>query len=115
MNAELLRDYCLTKKHVTESFPFDETTLVFKVAGKMFLLISLEGPLSFNAKCDPDLAIELRENYPCVKPGYHMNKTHWNTIEVNGTVSDKLIMDWIDHSYQLVYDSLPKKIKSELF
>lgn len=80
MNIEELREYCISKKDVTESFPFDETTLVFKVRGKMFALTDLEGELSINLKCDPDLAIELREKYPAVQPGYHMNKKHWNTI-----------------------------------
>ena len=93
----------------SEHFPFDETTLVFKVNSKMFALTDLEGPLSVNLKCDPELAIDLREHYPSVKPGYHMNKKHWNTIEIDGSLSDKLIIEWIDHSYKLI--ARPKKQK----
>ncbi|MFH1121429.1 MAG: MmcQ/YjbR family DNA-binding protein [Bacteroidota bacterium] len=99
MNIEQFRDYCLSLPGVSEHFPFDETTLVFKVNGKMFALTDLEGPLSVNLKCDPELAIELREKYPAVKPGYHMNKKHWNTVEIDGSINDKLITEWIDHSY----------------
>lgn len=112
MNIEELRSYCLSKKHVTESFPFDKDTLVFKVHGKMFALVSLErSQLSFNVKCDPDLAIDLREKYDCVQAGYHMSKKHWNTIVIDGSVHKKMLYEWIDHSYQLVYDSLPGKLK----
>ncbi len=93
----------------SEHFPFDETTLVFKVNGKMFALTDLQGPLSVNLKCDPELAADLREHYPSVKPGYHMNKKHWNTVEIDGFISDKLIINWIDHSYQLIAG--PKKKK----
>jgi predicted DNA-binding protein (MmcQ/YjbR family) len=107
MNIEQLRDYCLCLPGVSEHFPFDETTLVFKVNGKMFALTDLEGPLSVNLKCDPETAIELRERYPAVLPGYHMNKLHWNTILIDGTISDHLITEWIDHSYQLIAN--PKK------
>ncbi len=93
---------------VEESFPFGEDTLVFKVGGKIFLLCSLDSnPLQFNVKCDPELAIELRERYSCVQPGYHMNKKHWNTIVVDHSVSDNDLREWIDHSYGLVYK--PKK------
>ncbi len=102
MNIEELREYCLSLPGVTEHFPFDETTLVFKVNGKIFALTDLEGPLSVNLKCDPELAVELRERYPSVKPGYHMNKQHWNTVEVDGKVSDKTITGWIEHSYALI-------------
>lgn len=115
MNIETLREYCITKYRVTESFPFDETTLVFKVAGKMFALMSLENPLSINLKCDPRKAVLLREQYNCVTPGYHMNKTHWNTILIDGSVSEALVKEWIDHSYWLVVDSLPKKDKSDIY
>ncbi len=114
MNIETLREYCISKKRTEECFPFDETTLVFKVAGKMFLLVDIDSkPLSFNVKCDPQKAIELREKYSCVEPGFHMNKTHWNTIECDGSVSSKLILNWIDHSYDLVVSSLPKKVQAE--
>lgn len=115
MDIEELRNYCIEKAGTEESFPFNETTLVFKVGGKIFLLVDIDSrPLSFNVKCDPDKAIGLREKYSCVKPGYHMNKTHWNTVSADGFVNTKLLKDWIDHSYELVVNSLPKKIKAEL-
>ena len=103
MNAEELREYVLQKVNVTEGFPFGEDTLVFKVNAKIFLLISLESsPLQFNVKCDPARAIELREEYPeAVLPGYHMNKKHWNTIIVDGTLSKKQLMEMLDNSYKL--------------
>lgn len=113
MNIEEFRDYCLSKKAVTESFPFDETTLVFKVAGKMFALTDTEPPFSINLKCDPERAPELREKYKSVLPGYHMNKQHWNTIEVDGSIPDKLLYEWIDHSYDLIVQSLPKAVKTK--
>lgn len=102
MNIEMIRDYCLSLEGTEECFPFDETTLVFKVAGKMFLLTDLEGDLSVNLKCEPSLAIELRERFPSVRPGYHMNKTHWNTVILDGSVPDTTVFDWIKHSYMLV-------------
>ena len=113
MNIEELRDYCISKQYVDESFPFNEETLVFKVMGKVFLLTDIESnPLQFNVKCDPELAIQLREKYSCVIPGYHMNKKHWNTIIFDGSMPQAEIKKWIDHSYELVYASLPKKSKS---
>ena len=104
MHIEKLREYILQKALVTEGFPFGEDTLVFKVKEKIFLLTGLNSaPLQFNVKCDPDKAIQLREEYPgCVLPGYHMNKKHWNTIIVDGTLSKKQLKEMIDHSYQLV-------------
>ena len=114
MNIEELRTYCLSLKGVTESFPFGEDTLVFKVMGKMFALSNLEGDLSINVKCDPEKAIELREHYPAVQPGYHMSKKHWNTIYIDGSVDDKLIRQWIVDSYDLVVSSLTGKLKNEL-
>ncbi len=114
MNIEELREYCLSKNGATESFPFDETTLVFKVMNKMFALTDIEGDLSVNLKCDPGLALELREKYPAVLPGYHMHKKYWNTILIDGSVPRQLIEEWIDLSYNLVVDSLPKKLKQEL-
>jgi len=113
MNIESLRDYCLSKKYVTESFPFDETTLVFKVFDKMFVLVNLDGELRINLKCDPEKALDLRERYPAVIPGYHMNKQLWNTVILDGSVNDKLIKQWIDHSYNEVVKKLPgvKRIK----
>jgi len=114
MNIEELRTYCLDLKGVTESFPFGEDTLVFKVMGKMFALSNLDGDLSINLKCDPEKAIELREHYPSVQPGYHMSKKHWNTIYIDGSVDDKLIRQWIVDSYDLVVSSLTGKLKNEL-
>ena len=102
MNIEILREYCISKKNTTESFPFGDDTLVFKTAGRIFSLVNLEGDLSINLKCDPAQAIELRERYSSVTPGYHMNKKHWNTIYIDGSVPDKEIFSWIDHSYDLV-------------
>jgi len=114
MNIEELREYCLSKKGVTESFPFDEVTLVFKVSGKMFALTDLVDDFSVNLKCDPEKAVELREQFPSVIPGYHMNKQHWNTIFIDGSVNDSLLKEWIDHSYLLVVKSLTKKQQQEL-
>ncbi|HVF95790.1 MAG TPA: MmcQ/YjbR family DNA-binding protein [Flavisolibacter sp.] len=115
MNIDTLREYCLSKKAVEESLPFGPDNLVYKVGSKMFLLVGLDNvPLQFNVKCDPELALQLREQYACVLPGYHMNKQHWNTVIVDGTASDKLLREWIDHSYDLVFESLSKKIKQEI-
>ena len=110
MNVEEIRAYCIDKKGVTESFPFDNDTLVFKVLDKIFLLISLERqPLRINVKCDPEKAIELRESYSDnILPGYHMNKLHWNTVVINQELSNTLIKKFIDDSYHLVLKSLPK-------
>ena len=114
MNIEEFRTYCLAKKGTSESLPFDDTTLVFKVLDKMFSLGNLEGPLSINLKCDPEKAIELREQYEGINPGYHMNKRHWNTVEMDGSVPLKLIKEMIDDSYDLVASKLTKKQKEEL-
>jgi len=109
MNIEQIREYCIKKKGVTEEFPFDEETLVFKVVGKIFLLASLESiPLQINLKCDPEKAIELREEFESVQPGYHMNKKHWNTMIIDGTIPAKKILEWIDDSYNLVVSGLKK-------
>jgi predicted DNA-binding protein (MmcQ/YjbR family) len=102
MNIVTLRDYCISKKGSTESLPFGDDTLVFKVAGKIFALVNLDGDLSINLKCDPALAIELRERFSAVTPGYHMNKKHWNTILLDGSVPDKDVFSWINHSYDLI-------------
>ncbi len=103
MNIESLRDYCLSKPGAEETLPFGPDTLVYKVSGKVFLLVGLDAEdLRFNVKCDPDKAIELRDEHPCVLPGFHMNKKHWNTIIVDGSVSNALLKEWIDHSYELV-------------
>ncbi|MEO5650214.1 MAG: MmcQ/YjbR family DNA-binding protein [Ginsengibacter sp.] len=102
MNIEELREYALSLEGVTESFPFGEDTLVFKINNKIFLLASLSSEvLQFNVKCNPEYAIELREQYPCIQPGYHMNKKHWNTIIVDGTVSKKQLQQFIFDSYSL--------------
>lgn len=114
MNIEQFRDFCLTLPGVTEEFPFGEETLVYKVMGKMFTLTSLDSFESINLKCDPEIAVELRERYDGVSPGYHMNKKHWNTVDVHAGISDKLIYQWIRDSYDLVVDSLPKKTKELL-
>jgi predicted DNA-binding protein (MmcQ/YjbR family) len=110
MNIETLREYCLSKPGVEETLPFGPDVLVYKVNGKMFLLTGLnDAELRFNVKCDPDKALELREEYPCVIPGYHMNKKHWNTIIVDGSVPAKQLKEWIDDSYDLILGSLSKK------
>jgi predicted DNA-binding protein (MmcQ/YjbR family) len=102
MDVVTLRDYCISKDGASESFPFGDDTLVFKVNEKIFALVNLDGDLSINLKCDPVLALELRERYSAVNPGYHMNKKHWNTVMLNGSVPDKEIFSWIDHSYDLI-------------
>ena len=115
MNIEEFRDYCLSKKYVTECFPFDETTLVFKVANKMFALSGLEHkPSTVNLKCDPERAIELREEYSEVIEGFHMNKKLWNTITIEGNIPKTLIIELIDHSYDLVVKGMTKKLQKEL-
>lgn len=114
MNAEELREYCIEKPGVTEGFPFGEDTLVFKVGGKVFLLIGLTPGNRFNVKCDPELAVELREEYSEVQPGYHMNKIHWNTVYMDGSLTRKQLCGMIDHSYALIVNSLPKKVREEL-
>lgn len=114
MNVEDFRNYCLSKKGVTESFPFDSLTLVFKIGGKMFTLTNIDLFQSVNLKCDPERSIELRETYNGVKPGFHMNKTHWNTVIVDSDVPNQLFLELIDHSYELVYKSLTKKIRDGL-
>lgn len=114
MNIEDIRIFCLSKVGATESFPFDEVTLVFKVKNKMFALLSLDDAHGISLKCDPERSIELREKYPAIIPGYHMNKQLWNTIQIDASISEKLIKELIDHSYDLIVASLPKKLKQEL-
>jgi predicted DNA-binding protein (MmcQ/YjbR family) len=114
VNIEELRDYCLQKRGATEGFPFGEDTLVFKVGEKLFILTSLAQGDRFNAKCDPERAVELRERYSEVQPGYHMNKVHWNTVFMNGSLTVKQLRDIIDHSYDLILKSLPKKVQEEI-
>lgn len=114
MNIEVLRDYCLSKPHVTEGFPFDESTLVFKVAGKMFALTGLERiPPAVNLKCNPEKSLDLQESYDQIRPGFHMNKKHWITVEYTD-LSNSLFYELLDHSYDLVVKSLTKKLRAEL-
>ena len=114
MNIEAFRTFCLSLKKTTESLPFGESTLVFKVKGKMFALTDLETFESINLKCDPEEAIDLRERYPSVIPGYHMNKKHWNTVMMDDSIPDSLIKDWIKKSYYLTIKSLSKKLQEEI-
>jgi predicted DNA-binding protein (MmcQ/YjbR family) len=114
MTFDSFFDFCISKKGVKETFPFDETTLVFKVGEKMFALADTIEFNSINLKCEPERALELRESHVAVQPGYHMSKKHWNTIQLHSDVDDKLLIELIDHSYQLVFDSLPKKVQYEI-
>ena len=114
MDIESYREYCMAKPGTTEDMPFDNKVLVFKVMGKMYALTDIDLFTSINLKCDPEYAIELRDKYAGVNPGYHMNKKHWNTIECDGSVPDNLIKELIDHSYDLVIKGLPKRLKEEL-
>ena len=115
MDLESFREYCLKKPGATEGTPFGEDTLVFKVGGKMFALAALdEVPTTVNLKCDPDLALELRDRYEQVRPGYHMNKKHWNTIEIDSAIPEAELRKMIDHSYELVVKSLPKAMRAKL-
>ena len=115
LDIEALREYCIKKKGVTEEFPFGNETLVYKVMGKVFLLGGIDNrPFTFNAKCDPALALELREKYEDVQPGYHMNKKHWNTVVAEGRIPKKELLEMVDHSYSLVVNGLPKIMKDKL-
>lgn len=114
MNLEAFRAACLKKKGVTEEMPFGPDTLVYKVSGKMFALTGMPDFVSVNLKADPETAVELREKYDAVQPGYHMNKKHWNTIVMDGSIPDKLILGWLEDSYQLVRAGLTKKEKTAL-
>jgi len=115
MNLDEIRTYCLSKKGATEDFPFDEHTLVFKVMGRIFLLTDIrEVELSLNVKCEPELAIEWREQYQSVQPGYHMNKKRWNTVTCSGEFSEKVVYAMIDHSYEEVVKGMTKKMQREL-
>ncbi|MEX1188440.1 MAG: MmcQ/YjbR family DNA-binding protein [Bacteroidia bacterium] len=113
MNVEEVRAFCLSLPHTTEDFPFDAETLAIRVAGKIFTLIPLEKPGSMNLKCDPERAIQLREEYDAIKPGYHMNKKYWNTVQFN-SLTPILTKELIQHSYDLVFNSLSSKLKKEL-
>ena len=115
MDVTDFREYCLTKPRATEGTPFGQTVLVFKIAGKIFALVSLdEVPATANLKCDPDLALELRDRYEQVGPGYHMNKKHWNTVEIDSGIPVNELRKMIDHSYELVAASLPKARRVKL-
>ena len=114
MHIEAFREYCLSLPGTTEDFPFGEETLVFKVEGKIFALTHVDFFESINLKCEPEKAVELRERYPAVQPGYHMNKKHWNTVLTDGSISDALLVEWIKDSYYLVVASLPKKLRENL-
>jgi predicted DNA-binding protein (MmcQ/YjbR family) len=114
MNVEQLREYCLSKKGATEDFPFDEETLVVRVMNKIFALLPLERGNCINLKCDPEKVISLREHYQAVEPAYHMNKQHWNTVYVDRDAGEAEVRGWIDHSYDLIVGSLPRKLKAEL-
>ncbi len=115
MNHDIIRDYCLRKKGTSYDFPFDEEVMACRVAGKIFLLMSiLQFPVSINVKCDPEKAVDLRERYEAVKPGYHQNKKHWNTVICDGSLTDVEIFSFIDHSYEMVLKSLSKKLRNEV-
>ena len=118
MNIQQLYEFCLSRLAVTEHFPFDEDTLVFKVGGKMFALTSLKEwekeNASINLKCNPEKALELRTEFEAINAGFHMSKTHWNTVDFNRDVSDKMIFELINHSYDLVFNSLSKKMQNEI-
>ncbi len=114
MDIEILRDYCLAKPCVTESTPFGPDPLVMKVCNKMFCLFSISNFVSANLKCDPAEAIELRDSYTAVKPGFHMNKKHWNTVDFNKDVPDDMVLQMVDSSYDLIVKSLPKKVRDAI-
>jgi predicted DNA-binding protein (MmcQ/YjbR family) len=110
MNIEEFRDYCLDKTAVTEDMPFGEDTLVFKVGGKIFALTDINSFASVNLKCNPERAVELRDQFAFITPGYHMNKKHWNTVLLDSPISNAQLKELIDHSYGLVYAALPKLV-----
>ena len=115
MNASELRDCCLGHPGAAEEYPFGEVTAVFKVAGKIFALSALDrAPLAVSVKCEPELAEQLRNTYPAVRPGYHLNKRHWNTVDVDGSLPDQLVLDMVEDSYDLVMEGLPKRVQKAL-
>ena len=115
MNVEIFREYCLSKKGVTEEFPFDSVTLVFKVMNKVFAICGLEKiPFAVNLKCDPERAIELREEYPSIIGGFHMHKKHWNTVTPDSQISNQFFFELVDHSYDMVVKGMTKKLRTEL-
>jgi len=111
MNIEEFRKFCLSLPETSESLPFDENTLVFKVYNKIFALTGIRSFSFINLKCNPEKAIELREDFASVRPGYHMNKKHWNTIKIDDSISDRLLKEWVKESYELVLKNIPNKIK----
>jgi predicted DNA-binding protein (MmcQ/YjbR family) len=115
MDSDAIKKYCLSKKGAFEDYPFDDETLAFKVGSKMFALTNINDPvLKISLKCDPYIAIDLRRDYPCITPGYHLNKSHWNTVKIDGTISDDKICWLIDMSYELVFKGLKKEEKMKL-
>jgi predicted DNA-binding protein (MmcQ/YjbR family) len=115
MDATGLRDWCLRQPGAFEDFPFGPETSVFKVAGKMFALSALDrAPLEVSVKCEPELAVALRDSYPAIRPGYHLNKRHWNTITLDASIADRLVRDMIEDSYDLVVSALPKRVREQL-
>ncbi len=115
MDLDIIRDFCLSLPHATEDFPFGETTLVFRVGGKIFALTDTEAvPLSISLKCDPERAIDLREQYDEIRPGWHLNKKHWNTLGLAGELPKSLVFELVKHSYSLVFDSLRKSVRESL-
>ena len=114
VDIEALRGFCLSLPYVKEDFPFDESTLVFKVGGKVFALLNIDSFDFINLKCNPEFAVELRERYSGITPGYHMNKKHWNTVQIDGSFPARLLPEWTRHSYDLVLASLPAKVRLAL-
>jgi predicted DNA-binding protein (MmcQ/YjbR family) len=115
MDATELRRWCLQQPGAIEDFPFGPETSVFKVAGKMFALTALDrAPLQVSVKCEPELAVDLRNTYPAIRPGYHLNKRHWNTVTVDGSLPDQLVRDLVEDSYDLVVSALPKRLRRDL-
>lgn len=115
MNIELLREYCLSKVGTTEEMPFGQEILAFKVANKLFALTNIEAAdFTVNLKCDPDRAVELREEHLEVQPGWHMNKKHWNTVDFEGSLKPSFLLELVDHSYAMVVKGLPKKVRLAL-
>lgn len=114
MNIEDFRTFCISKPWVTEEFPFDEKTLVFKVGGKLFALTNIDLFESVNLKCNPEKSIEYREQFSAIIPGWHMNKKHWNTVLIDNSLPDSFIYELINHSYELVFNNLPAKIKVQI-
>ncbi|MDQ4059370.1 MAG: MmcQ/YjbR family DNA-binding protein [Actinomycetota bacterium] len=115
MELAELRAHCLAKAGVEESYPFGPGTLVMKVAGKVFVIIGEDDePLTVSLKCEPEIAIVLRERYPAVTPGYHLNKRHWNTVALDGSVPEHEVVDWIDDSFDLVVEGLPRRVRATI-